>query len=78
MAATNYAKIVKRRLLDMDKSQKWLIEEITSRTGLYCDTSVMSKIFNGEMPAKKIVAAINEILGLSTEADEMCGNNEVP
>jgi len=55
-------KWAKKRLIDLGKNQMWLVGEIRSRTGLYCDTSYLAKIFNGERKAPKIVAAIHELL----------------
>ena len=69
MENTSYAKLVKCKLIEIDKTQAWLIEQISKKTGLYCDTALLSKIFRGATPAKKIVDAINEILNLSPEID---------
>ena len=59
---TEYAKTVKKKLIDIDKSQAWLIEEVRNRTGLYVDTSYLARIFNGKDNGKKVISAINEIL----------------
>lgn len=61
---TEYGKTVKKKLIDMDKSQEWLMEQITKRTGLFMDRSYMSKIYRGKNNPPKIIAAINEILEL--------------
>lgn len=61
---TEYAKTVKKKLIDMDKSQAWLINQITEKTGLYMDDGYISKIFRGKNNPPKIIAAINEILEL--------------
>ena len=65
MAATNYAKTVKKTLIDIDKSQEWLMAQVTERTGLFLDSGYLGKIFRGERNAPKIVNAINEILQLN-------------
>ena len=31
---------VKKRLIDLGKNQTWLIGEIRSKTGLYCDSNM--------------------------------------
>jgi hypothetical protein len=49
-------------LLKRGKTQKWLEEEVTSRTGLFVDDSYMYKILVGQRNAPKIVEAICEIL----------------
>ena len=61
---TEYGKTVKKKLIDMDKSQAWLINQVTEKTGLYMDSSYMGKIYRGENRSKKVLAAINEILGI--------------
>lgn len=58
----DYGKWVKKRLIDMDKNQTWLIEQIQAVTGLYCDGGYLSKIFNGKRAAPKIVGTIDELL----------------
>jgi hypothetical protein len=61
---TEYGKTVKKKLIDMDKTQAWLIERIKEKTGLYMDSSYMGKIYRGENHPKKVIAAINEVLGI--------------
>lgn len=60
-------KQIKYRLIDLDKSQKWLEAEITARTGLFVDSGYMHKIMSGERKAPKIVKAIREILDIPEE-----------
>lgn len=57
-----FFKKVKYRLIDLGKTQKWLEEQIREKTGLFVDSSYLSKIYNGERNAPKIKAAICEIL----------------
>lgn len=59
-----FAKEVKKALIDVGKNYEWLSEEVTDRTGLYCDSPYISRVLNGERNAPKIVQAIKEILGL--------------
>lgn len=65
---TNWGLTVKTALLRKGKTQTWLEEEITHRTGLYMDAGYIYKILTGRRKAPKIVAAINEILGIKTQA----------
>lgn len=60
----NFGKRVKIRLIEIEKSQRWLIDEITKRTGLFVDSSYLCKIFNGERNAPRVVQAIREILDI--------------
>lgn len=55
---------VKMQLLQRGKSQKWLEELISQKTGLYVDGGYLYKILTGERSAPKIVAAICEILSI--------------
>lgn len=57
-----FFKKVKCRLICLEKTQKWLEQEITKKTGLFVDSSYLNKIYNGDRNAPKIRAAICEIL----------------
>lgn len=61
---TEFGKVVKKKLIDMDKTQKWLRTEIVNRTeGVnFLDSSYFQKILRGERSPQKIVDAICEIL----------------
>lgn len=66
---TPYGKQIKKRLVDMDQSQSWLIEQVRKKTGLYFDDSYLYKIQTGKLSTPSIVTAINEILNLPAEKD---------
>ena len=36
----NFGKEIKKRLVDIDKNQEWLITEVRADTGLYFDTGL--------------------------------------
>ena len=59
---TPFGLCVKIELLKRGKTQKWLEEEITNRTGLFADSGYMDKILKGKRNAPKIVQAICDIL----------------
>lgn len=61
---TEYEKLVKHRLIDMDMSQRELIAEVTARTGQYFDRSYLSKIYRGTCHSKRFIGVINEIVGI--------------
>lgn len=65
---TEYGKKIKLCLLDMGHTQTWLISEVRIKTGLYFDDSYLYKIMFGTVRTPKIIAAINEILGIKEEA----------
>ena len=60
---------VKTKLIQTGKSQKWLEEEITQKTGLYVDDGYMYKILTGQRNAPKVVEAICEILNIEKEGE---------
>lgn len=59
---TEFGKQVKIKLIQMDKPQKWLNEEVIKLTGLYFDDSYLHRIVTGKNSNPKIVSAIKEIL----------------
>lgn len=61
---SDFGLVVKTELLKKRRSQKWLEEEITKRTGLFVDSGYMYKILTGQRNAPKIVEAICDILDL--------------
>ena len=64
---SDFGLCVKTELLKKSRTQKWLEEEITKRTGLYVDSGYMHKILTGQRTAPKIVDAICEILKIKKE-----------
>lgn len=67
---TAFGKDVKKRLVDIDKPQVWLIEQVKEKTGLYFDDSYLGKILSGRLATPKIVQAIREILDLTDQPQE--------
>jgi len=65
---TDFGKEVKHRLIDMDRTQAWLIDEIRTRTGKYMDQSYMNKILTGTESGASIIPVIREVLGLEGSA----------
>lgn len=61
---TPFGKQIKKRLIDIDRTQAWLIEQVRGVTGLYFDRSYMYKIQTGQLSTPKIVRAIQDILEL--------------
>lgn len=66
---TAFGKDIGKLLIDLDKPQTWLIEEVRNRTGLYFDDSYMYKIKTGQLSTPKVVQAIREILEIQ-ECDQ--------
>ena len=59
-----FGKEIKKKLVDMDKNQSWLQEQVTEKTGLYFDCSYLNKIMTGKRHTPKIVQSIREILDI--------------
>jgi hypothetical protein len=66
---TPFGKAIKKRLVDTDHSQAWLIDQVSEVTGLYFDRSYMFKIQTGQLSTPKIVQAIREILELPEQEE---------
>ena len=64
---TPFGKEIKKRLLDVDCDQRWLIEQVANKTGLYFDRSYLHKIMTGKLNTPGIVAAICDILGIDAQ-----------
>jgi hypothetical protein len=65
---SDFGLLVKAKLLQKNKTQKQLAEEVTSKTGLYVDSGYMYKILTNQRNAPKIVDAICEILSIEKSA----------
>lgn len=61
---TNFGLCVKTKLLQNGKTQKWLEQTVSDKTGLFVDGGYMHKILTGQRNAPKIVEAIREILNI--------------
>ncbi len=61
---TEYGKTIKAKLVELNKTQTWLGERVAEKTGLYFDSSYMHKVLTGKLSTPKVLAAINEILGI--------------
>lgn len=64
---TRFGKEIKKRLVDEDRDQKWLIEQVSLKTGLYFDRSYLHKIMTGKLSTPTMVSAICEILEIPLE-----------
>ena len=62
---TPFGKEIKKRLVDLERKQAWLIDQVAEKTGLYFDGSYLHKVMTGQLNSPKIVQAIREILGIS-------------
>lgn len=65
---TEFGKSVKKKLIDLDKSQAWLNAEVTKETGMFCDSSRMAKILSGLQKSPVIESAIRTILSIEEDS----------
>ena len=63
-STTEFGKTIEKKLIDLERPQNWLIEQVRAQTGLYFDSSYLYKIKTGKLATPKIGRAIREILGL--------------
>ena len=66
---TDFGLRVKTELLKKSRTQKWLEEEVTKRTGLFVDSGYMHKILTGQRNAPKIVESICDILKIENKGE---------
>lgn len=71
---TDFGKAVKIRLIELEQTQEWLIEQVKARTGDFFDSSYLHRILAGKTPAESgrngkpgKADVIRDILGM--EAD---------
>ena len=46
----DFGKAVRIRLIEMNKDQNWLIEQVKERTGDYFDSSYLHRLLAGKLP----------------------------
>ena len=66
---TPFGKSVKIRLMDLGKTQEWLIAECRKRTGKYYDSSYLWRILTGQNTNADFIAAIKAVLNLPDDAE---------
>ena len=64
----NFGKEIKKKLVDIDQNQNWLIAQVRADTGLYFDSSYLHRILTGEASTPSIVGSICKILGIQKTA----------
>lgn len=61
----DFGKEIKKRLVDIDRNQEWLISQVKADTGLYFDSSYLYRILVGKIATPKIVSSIRRILDIA-------------
>jgi hypothetical protein len=72
---TVLGKEIKKKLVDIEQTQAWLIEQVKGKTGLFFDGSYLHKIMVGERAAPQIVQAIRDVLSLPDHEDRESGED---
>lgn len=67
---SDFGLCIKTELLRIGKSQKWLEETVTEKTGLFVDSGYMYKILTGQRNAPNVVTAICEVLNIENPNKE--------
>ena len=60
----DFGKEIKKKLVDLEQSQVWLIDKVKDDTGLYFDGSYLHKIITGVHRTPMIVLSICKILDI--------------
>lgn len=63
----DFGKEIKKRLVDINQTQEWLISEVSQDTGKYFDSGYLHRILRGELSTPGIVASIRKILDLPND-----------
>lgn len=63
--SVTFAQRTKIALIERNMTQTELCNAVTERTGLYCDHSLLHRIFSGQLPGAKVKEAICNILGIA-------------
>lgn len=59
---TAYGREIRKQLIDMGKSEGWLVGEIKERTDKFIDQRYLSAVLNGKRQCRWMVREINEVL----------------
>lgn len=59
---TDFGINIRKKLLEHNRTQEWLINNVKDKTGLYFDSSYLHKIMAGKTSPPKIISTICEIL----------------
>lgn len=66
---TDYGLKIKIKLLFLNKTQEWLINEVREKVPeFYIDSSNLYKIMTGQIKTSKAISVINEVLGIEEES----------
>lgn len=67
MAEFSFEQQVKIELVKRNMTQTELCNAVTEQTGLYCDHSLLHRIFSGQLAGVKVKDAVCQILGITLD-----------
>lgn len=68
MEEMTFEQLVKIELIKRNMTQTELCNAVSAKTGLYCDHSLLHRVFEGKTPGTKVKDAVCSILGISSDA----------
>ena len=63
----DFGKKIEIRLVEINRTNAWLIDQVANDTHRYFDRSYLHKVKTGELSTPKIVKSISKILNIPTE-----------
>ena len=63
---SEYGKEIKKRLLDLDETQAWLIDRVNEVADITLTSSYLNRIMTGKVAKSSAVPIINKILGIES------------
>jgi uncharacterized membrane protein YcaP (DUF421 family) len=64
---TEFGKTIKIRLLELQRTQKWLIAELNRLNVLKVDSSFLNKVMTGQVKKSRMEELICEVLSIQRE-----------
>ena len=62
---TKFGKEAKMQLILINQTQEWLIQQVRKRTDMYVDSSILYKVFTGQVNSTALKKHIRVVLGMS-------------
>lgn len=63
---TDFEKAVKIKLIEQEKTQRWLLGEVNKKNNTHSDDAYLNSVIRGKRKSAPVTRAIQEILGLGS------------
>lgn len=73
----DFGKEIKKRLVDINQTQGWLIAEVAQDTGKYFDSGYLQRILRGDVATPSIVSSICRILDIPQPTERKSAHKAV-